>query len=1145
MPFDPSSSFSVIDEGAPPSSTAEGFDPSKDFSVVDEPSGFDPAKDFKVVDEPKTGVISRGLAAFGEAMAKQSLPTSGVPAVTVPRVGEPGTATRGVSEAVSSLIEGATTPEGIAAGGLIPVPGVGKAVAAALTMAAVKPLAQLAGEASVTHSPETIAQAATLAGAAGIGAYLSRTPASDTPLTRAALEQQVAGAAEPKVTEGLPTAERQATQATVEQSSPASVNLWQHQAEIRRNAEGDFEWIENGNILDTSRDPLQLVRAFHEDNAGYSTRVTQTSPDHFQMDLAEPSEGKEPIHELIPYDPRAKMREQISATSRGLPTAEATIANPSISEGPGAASPGDIPKSSQIVQLTEAIKPTEPVARPLGSQIASEVSRAYEQIKGKAETTLDNLKALGSQAMDALRGEQPWTDFKSALGKFSGESNRNSYELQKFAAEMRRAVPDPVRREAVVNWIQADGDPSVIAGRAAASKAPHRAGYETAASLTPDEITLAANTRSYLDAKLQEGIDAGLLNEGVENYVTQLWDRPNPIANKLIGEAVSGKLAPNFKFARQRIFDSYFEGEQAGYKPKVKDIGALISIYDQSFSRAIASRKLIKSLHEGTASDGRPLVEVSGVSNLLSESGSPEALLIKPRAKPEDLAGYLPLDHPALRGWKWAGTDPESGAPILYQGDMLVHPEIHAHLKNVLSTSALRQNVFFRSILKGQSILKQSKLSLSGFHFTQEGAHAASHRVNPFAPDTIDFSSPVQSALVDHGLQVADYRAYQAFAEGLSGAGGLYERIPGVGKWLTRYNEYLFQEYIPRLKMTMAMDALDRNRNRFAGKLSDDQILELTANQSNAAFGELNYTMLGRNPTFQDFFRLAALAPDFLEARFRFAAQALTKTGTEQRVALALQAATLYTAARVLNQALDGDPHWEPKYAFDVVVNKRQYGIRSVVEDTAHLISNPAQFISNRLAPFAKTAVEFTTGRDWRGIKRSSLDQLTDLASWLVPITVGRQANQTKLDTALSASGVTVRSATAQQRLFDKLQSFKTDKGLLTKEEKAGMTGASEYGPLRTAINNNNESGARAEYDALLHPNDGTKPKTPAQIREHFINAVSAPVGGNRRVEMQFLKSLDKTGMDLYLEARKERKDTALKFGDLQRKWMTEEKTKP
>ena len=152
--------------------------------------------------------------------------------------------------------------------------------------------------------------------------------------------------------------------------------------------------------------------------------------------------------------------------------------------------------------------------------------------------------------------------------------------------------------------------------------------------------------------------------------------------------------------------------------------------------------------------------------------------------------------------------------------------------------------------------------------------------------------------------------------------------------------------------------------------------------------------MLGRNPTVQDFLRLIALAPDFLEARGRFAAQALTRFGTEQRVALGLQGLTLYVAARILNTAISGDPHWEPKYMFAIVANGRAYGLRSVVEDTFHLITDPGRFINNRLAPYARSALEFTTGRDWRGAKRTYLEQMADLASWLLPIAADRSPHR-------------------------------------------------------------------------------------------------------------------------------------------------------
>jgi hypothetical protein len=60
----------------------------------------------------------------------------------------------------------------------------------------------------------------------------------------------------------------------------------------------------------------------------------------------------------------------------------------------------------------------------------------------------------------------------------------------------------------------------------------------------------------------------------------------------------------------------------------------------------------------------------------------------------------------------------------------------------------------------------------------------------------------------------------------------------------------------------------------------------LTASQANAAFGGLNYRLLGRNKTLQDVFRLTFMAPDFTEARARFVGQAAKPYGHEQLTAL-------------------------------------------------------------------------------------------------------------------------------------------------------------------------------------------------------------------------------------------------------------------
>jgi hypothetical protein len=272
-----------------------------------------------------------------------------------------------------------------------------------------------------------------------------------------------------------------------------------------------------------------------------------------------------------------------------------------------------------------------------------------------------------------------------------------------------------------------------------------------------------------------------------------------------------------------------------------------------------------------------------------------------------------------------------------------------------MSDSALRKSKVGRAALQLSGGFKSTLLSLSLFHQTQIGVHALEHTVNPFHLPKLDLADPTQRALVDHGPQVADFSAMEAFSEGLHGS-GLINKIPGIGPKLQEYQTYLFRDYIPRVKMSMAQHALTRNMERYAGKLSQDQILRLTGEQANAAFGELNYKMLARNKTFQDVVRLIVLAPDFLEARGRFVGQALKPYGREQQRALILGAATMYVGARILNQIVNNDPDWDPAHAFSVRVGRRLFAMRTVQGDLVHLVTDPRSFAAHRLNPITTRA---------------------------------------------------------------------------------------------------------------------------------------------------------------------------------------------
>jgi len=53
--------------------------------------------------------------------------------------------------------------------------------------------------------------------------------------------------------------------------------------------------------------------------------------------------------------------------------------------------------------------------------------------------------------------------------------------------------------------------------------------------------------------------------------------------------------------------------------------------------------------------------------------------------------------------------------------------------------------------------------------------------------------------------------------------------------------------------------------------------------------------------------------------------------------------------------------------------------------DAWHMFTDPRGFWYNRLSPLLRTLTELATSRDWRGIKRTSLEQLGDFLRWAVP----------------------------------------------------------------------------------------------------------------------------------------------------------------
>jgi hypothetical protein len=591
-----------------------------------------------------------------------------------------------------------------------------------------------------------------------------------------------------------------------------------------------------------------------------------------------------------------------------------------------------------------------------------------------------------------------------------------------------------------------------------------------------------------------------------------------------VSDLCFGKLTPNFKYARKRIFDSYFEGEQAGYTPN-KDAGFLVANYDQTFNRALAARAFIKDLHEGKASDGRPLVELSGEGHPIEDEHGGGSILVNPHAKPEDIGDYRMIDHPALRGWKWL-MKTDDGKSVFVRGNMLVHPEIYDRLKNRLTTSWFQRNPVARALMAAQTSLKQTLFSVPGFHQVQETLHALGHRIDPANLEEVDFSDPVTKGLAEHGLQLADYNALAHFSEGVAG-GGLVNKLPYVGPKLHAYNEWLFQDYIPKLKLAVAKISLERNRETYP-KWNEDQQLSAAASIANDAFGELPYRYWGSNPNMIDAFRAFLLAPDFAASRARFVARALRPGGREQLTAIGVLALTQYTTARAVNQALNGDAHWEPQNMFRIIYKNHAYSLRTIPSDLLHMFNEPRGFFSNRMSLASRAAFESITGRDYRGVKRDFAEQVKDVLTSPIPMSVKPLAGKKWWEAAMSAFGVQDQRWDAVQALNERVQAWKAKNAPKSPVDIVYDADNDRYAPLKRAVEDDDQAAAKKEYAKLVASTppkviprkSGDITESPEdQVQQHFKLSYNRPFTGSKAYDEQFLQSLDATGKQEYQEA--------------------------
>lgn len=700
-----------------------------------------------------------------------------------------------------------------------------------------------------------------------------------------------------------------------------------------------------------------------------------------------------------------------------------------------------IPNSEKGVEAIEKILDNNPIIKATpGTKSAEDiVAHGRNVLKDQTGAVALDLLAPGfkqvakatSDLFEAYKRPPEWTDSKKIIGEYTGAMQVIDFNLTKFGKELNAKIPRS-RQEAITNYMQAGGDMDLLQERAQNAKPRYKKGYEDALNLTPEEKKWAESFRDRSDAVWEMAHKAGVIDDYIENYVRGEWERQNPITKKILSQVNAGVFQTHPREAKHKIFQSYFEGEQAGYAPKDKRIAYQLVAGERSIMQAIEARKALKALMKSVEPDGRPTVVVGGAGSHVTdkEETGAEAYYVKPNAKKHNTNDYKYLDHPALRRWKWIDNDPD-GKPILMQGNMWIHPDAFGRINALLGKSKVKTYEIPEKVpilggthpgefaLRTGAFIKGTIL-LGPFHQFHVGEHAVFHRVMPFRLPEIDFEKrPILREGVDHGLMLFNHRAVEEFGEGLA-SGGLFHKIPGVGSLLRKYQDWLFSQYIPELKAAMFEHAVKRAEKYYekqlaSGKFTRDQLLDNAAKQANAAFGEQNYRYIGRNPTLQDALRIGLLAPDFLEARLKFAGQALRPHGREQATALVLGGIIMAATAQIVNMMFGDEkkPHWSRP--FTIIIGGREYTPRSVVGDIMHLITDPRSFWYHRLNPlWGRPLLEISTGRDYYGRKVGSTKAAEDILKSWVPIPgqgfvkkeVGKTIVQSVRDTILTSVGM-------------------------------------------------------------------------------------------------------------------------------------------
>lgn len=570
---------------------------------------------------------------------------------------------------------------------------------------------------------------------------------------------------------------------------------------------------------------------------------------------------------------------------------------------------------------------------------------------------------------------------------FVGNRDARIAETNQLADTLRKAVPDYRDQEALSLMRDFKNKPEDLEARRAQYEASDNAKLkklipiiDRALNPTPEMLKADAQLTDYFTQRLDEGKRLGFIDSTISNeeYITHLL-APESDESVLRGTSAP-KIGRNFSFNRERKYETLLDALETG-RIRAKTLNALdaLTIYGQKHATAAATRVFINELKQGEMgkwgfkrADNMPgdWVELAPGSGLFRNT-----------------VPYI---------------DRETGEATFAYQSLMVPPKVRDAMRPIIEGANISGVPGFQAVRAIQAYIKAAELGLSVFHMKAMSITALNNQgvsglVRSMRSDMESgaFKGEERDG-INAGLQTPilgrTVEAYRALTK---------ETLPSRADVITKLRSAPGIKQLDQLAAGITRATFDVMQRKFKvmdyaikkaswmAKHPDASGEEITdakrgiAKEVNAAYGGLNWEVLGASKMFRNVAQAVLLAPDwtfsnFLNAKYAFEGGPAGAAARSfwMRSALTGMAATQAMSVMVSGQMsthpsevyLGKDKNGREVYAnmFFAGAPKDFITFMNNVSDYGAIVGT-AHTIASKLSPLARGSMELMTNKDWMG----------------------------------------------------------------------------------------------------------------------------------------------------------------------------------